>query len=61
VTRKMINFKFDRDGTFAGDTVKEFRSPLQTVLFIIGCAALGLLVPFCLVLCFTNWLDPLFH
>lgn len=40
---------------------KKAESPLRTVLFIAGCAILGFLVPTCLVLAFTNWLDPLFY
>lgn len=39
----------------------EFRTRRGAILFAAGCAALGLLIPFCGVLCFTNWLDPLFH
>jgi len=39
----------------------EFRTKHGAILFIVGCALVGLLVPLCGVLCFTNWLDPLFH
>lgn len=39
----------------------EFRTKRGAVLFIVGCIALGFLLPTVGVLCFTNWLDPLFH
>lgn len=54
--------QFDKDGTLKGRVaIKEVSSPFAAVAMFAGCAILGFLIPTCGVLCFTNWLDPLFR
>jgi hypothetical protein len=41
--------------------VREFENPFNAVAFIMACILLGIGLPTCAVLIFTDWLDPLFQ